>query len=327
MNNHIQESIDRRLSTMTVTPQDRAHVLAALNEDKPCIRKTPNIRFAFVLTLVLIALTAVAIAVGLSYSGKYMATRTARQALMDEYHLTQEMVKMFASEQTRNEKGQAQIRFYNQDGSQFVNAEAMGWYTVTLDDKGAASVTWSHDDVDAALWQNGDLTAPAWGAPQLKALLEKYALYQQWQDAHPSIHELPMAEQERLYQELHQLMAPLKLVDGPIHTTADVALMMEDATQPVTMPSDVAPLSPTPQPGDLSAEQLKVLARQAMAEEFGLTEQELDAFLITVYYQYNADGDCCVDFNGYEAGGYVVMRPADGQVQEVWLDSPLDSNG
>ncbi|MEG1891903.1 MAG: hypothetical protein RR301_10810 [Clostridia bacterium] len=327
MTNWIRESIDRNLSGLTFTQEDRMRVFTAIKGAKPLLRK--KLRISFALAMLLVLLAAVALAVGLSYSARYKAASMAQQALTEKYQLTQEMIKMFNAKETREQAGKTSMIFSVFDGSQFVNAEAMGQYAVTQNTKGDVTVSWSHDDVDPATWENGDLHSPVWGAPQLQALLERHALYQQWKAENENIHALPMPQQQERYQELYKLVEPLTVMERPVHSSASQWATPEEAAQwddpSAVLPPEAA--CATPMPGDLPAEQLSLFACQAMAEKYGLTKQALDAYQLTVWYQYNENGDCRVGFNGSETTGYVLLRATDGEIQEVWMESALGSNG
>lgn len=329
MNNRFQNDADRLLSPLCWRESDQARVLSALKGEKPIMKKKLGV--GFILAAVLALLAAVALAVGLTYSPRFTAIQTARQALMEKYHLTQEMVRMFSWEETSERDGITVTEYYIMDGqgSQFTNPEAMGRYTVTQDGRGNATVAWSHDGVAPSVWMNGDLNSPVWGAPQLQALLDRYAAYQQWWKENEDVYKLSMAQQKQRFAELDRLVAPLKLADGPIDPNETPGLFAAETVEPNATPDAIptqAP-APTPMPGDLPAEQLILLARQAMAEEYGLTEQEMDTYWITVWYQYDAEGHCGVDFNGSQTCGYVVLNPANGEIQQVKMDSALSGNG
>ena len=59
-----------------------------------------KLSLGLVLALVLVLLAAVALAIGLSYSPRCSAVQAARQALMQKYGLTQEMLRLYDERDT-----------------------------------------------------------------------------------------------------------------------------------------------------------------------------------------------------------------------------------
>ncbi len=281
------------------------------------------------LAMVLVLATAVALAWGLGYSSKASATLSARDALMKRYGLTQDMVRMFEHEETTQENGKNVTVYYSTFQSTFINAKAMGTYTVVTDKAGNATVTWSHDDADPAVWQNGDLTSPVWGAPQMQQSLDRYAAYRKWWAENETVYDLPLAEQQKLFAQLAKIVAPLTLDDQPLDPEKTLSGEADGTVPPnaTPEPSPVETPAPTARPGDISVEQAIALARQAMADAYNLSEQALDAYELEVFYQFDSDGNCCVMFYGTESMGSVTLRPTDGQIQEVVLDSGLGGKG
>lgn len=113
--------------------------------------------------LMLLALAATALAVGLRFSGRFTAQQQARQAVMNQYGLTDEMLDLFACEMA-----DSTFRFTAQS-----YADRLGEYTVTHIGS-TWTAAWSHDEADANLLDSGDLASPAWGAAQLARLLPAF---------------------------------------------------------------------------------------------------------------------------------------------------------
>ena len=167
--NTIRRAIDAQLSGVRRSPEMEARVMHAIQGGKKMKKKTiAALAFALALTM----LTVGALGMGLLKAPQYDKIEKARAALQQAYGLTGEMLALFSTRQ--NVQNETTI-FYTID-SEFVNAEKTGEYTVSVDARGNAAATWSHDDTDKALWETGDLNAPVWGAPQLQAVLDRHRL-------------------------------------------------------------------------------------------------------------------------------------------------------
>lgn len=216
--NTIRRAIDAQLSGVRRSPEMEARVMHAIQGGKKMKKKTiAALAFALALTM----LTVGALGMGLLKAPQYDKIEKARAALQQAYGLTGEMLALFSTRQ--NVQNETTV-FYTID-SEFVNAEKTGEYTVSVDARGNAAATWSHDDTDKALWETGDLNAPVWGAPQLQAVLDRHAYYRAWQaqNESPYITSYPIAEQLRRYAELDAAIAPIQMLhDGrTLSPTAD----------------------------------------------------------------------------------------------------------
>ncbi len=110
-----------------------------------------------VIALVLLAFAATALAVGLHFSGPFTAQRQARQAIVDKYGLTDEMLDLFICEAQVD----GTFRF---TASSY--ADRLGEYTAAPVN-GTWTAAWSHDGESTA----DGLSATAWGARQLAQIL------------------------------------------------------------------------------------------------------------------------------------------------------------
>ncbi len=254
MNEQFRRDADRLLSGLTWERGDAQRVLTAVKGNRnPMQRK---FRVSFVLILCLLVTSAVALAIGFTRSRQYADMVKAREALMSRYGFTQDMISLFDAA-TAETDGTTTILF-TASSSAFVDSQAVGQYTVTIDPAGVASASWSHDDADPAAWENADLTSPVWGAPQLAQMLSRYALYTQWWQEHPDVYTLPLEEQTRLLDGLRAAVAPLALAEAPLNPQA-------------VIPAE----TPAANIADKAAAQI---AAQALYERFGLTPDMLALF-------------------------------------------------
>ena len=260
MNDRFRKDADRLLSDLKWKREDTRKVFAALEGKHPA--RTGKLRMSVVLAMLLVLATAVAVAVGLSQSPQYTAIHAARLALMDQYNLNVEMIKMFNAG-ISEEDGRTTITFTTSN-SMFINREAVGEYTVVIDGKGKAAAAWSHDDTDPAVWKDGDLTSPVWGAPQLEQTLSRYAAYRAWWKENENIGELPLEKQETLFAQLREAVAPLELRESP-----EMFQPIEREQPPAVVPEKGA-----------DAESAVAAARKALEERYGLTEDMQTLFTV-----------------------------------------------
>ena len=236
-------------------------------EEKPvrCMRAK---RVAVLAACMAMLVTAVCVgAAGLLFSDAYDAVRLAHRALAEEYGITEEMQTFFAQD-VREENGVTTIVFSGIAGMRHV----LGEYTVRISD-GEATVSWSKDGQSA---EDG-LDAHAWGAKQIKILLD-------------------MAKQEngisRGYHKAQEIRAQMDGEEMTVSITKGdgaTVILKTDAQIEQAMIS-------------ISEEEAIAIAKQAFAQEYGLTRRQLDAM------QYEKD------YAGYT---YAVM---DGKtICEVWF--------
>lgn len=130
-----------------------------------------------VIALVVLAFAATALAVGLHFSGPFTAQRQARQAIMDKYGLTEEMLDLF----TYQVQPDGTVLFT----TQFL-AERLGEYTVTPS-QGEWTAAWSHENISTA-----------WGTQQLAQVLPLYRQYAAGWAAVTDIGQLTLEERAAL---------------------------------------------------------------------------------------------------------------------------------
>ncbi len=259
MNDRFCKDADLLLSGLTWKREDAQRVLSAAKGEYKPMKKKLSVSFALIISLVFIT-TAVAFAIGLTKSQQYTTVSAAREALMERYDLTQDMIALFDTE-TEEANGVTTITFTT-SGSSFIDPDAVGQYTAVADAQGDITVSWSHDDADPASWADGDLAASVWGAPQLEQSLARHTLYTQWWEDHDRsyVYSLPTEEREALFDELRAAVAPLELVDIP----------REESTQAIE------PLA-TPVV-NLTDDDASRIAAQALYNRYGLTEEMLTLF-------------------------------------------------
>lgn len=282
------------------------NVLSTL-EEKP-VRRMNTKRIAALAACMVMLLTACAGAAGLLFSNEYDAVRLAHRALAEEYGITEEMQTYFAQD-VREENGVTTIIFSGMTGLHHV----LGEYTVTIRD-GDATVSWSKDGEST----EGDLDAHAWGAKQIEILLE-------------------MARQEngfsRGYHKAQEIRAQM---DGEeltvtISKGGDATIVKLDEVQ-----LDRAVVS-------ISEEEAIAIAKQAFAQEYGLTQEQLDKMLYEkdyagytyairdgvticeVWFWLHQDEDV-VPSDG-DGLYWARINAQNGVIEEMMYDSALAGNG
>lgn len=222
---------------------------------------------ALAVCMVMLVTAACAGAMGLLFSDEYDAVRLAHRALAEEYGITEEMQTFFA-ESVSEENGVTTVVFSGMAGMHHV----LGEYTVTIGD-GHATVVWSKDGLPT----EGGLDAHAWGAGQIRILLE-------------------MARQEngisRGYHKAQEIRAQMDGEDMTVSISkaGNATVVRIDETS-----ADRATIR-------VSEEEAIAIAKKAFAEEYGLTQVQLDLM------QYEKD------YAGYT---YAIM---DGKtICEIWF--------
>ena len=283
------------------------NVLSTL-EEKPARRRSMRRAAALAVCMALLVTTAVAGAAGLLFSNEYDAVRLAHRALAEEYGITEEMQTYFAQKVTE-ENGVTTIVFSGMADMRHV----LGEYTVIIKD-GDATVSWSKDGQST----EGDLDAYAWGAKQIEILLE-------------------MAKQEngfsRGYHKAQEIRAQMDGEELTVSITKDgdaTVVKLDDAQ------IDQACIS-------VSEEEAITIAKAAFAQEYGLTQAQLDAMIYEkdyagyTYAVRNGKTICEVwfwlhqDEDTVHTDGdglyWARINAESGVVEEMMYDSALAGNG
>ena len=272
MNERFRKDADALLSGLTWRREDARAVLAQVKGERP--RMKQKMRLSLVFAMVLVLAAGAALAFGLRYSDQMTVTLSARQALMEQRGMTQDMVRMFSHEHTTEQDGKTVTTYSAPGRTTFSDGEAMGTYTVTRDADGQTTVSWSHDDVDPATWQNADVTSAIWGPPQLQQVLDRYAAYRAWHERNRNVYTLPLEEQEPLFAELRAAIAPLVTQEGPIDPA--IANREEEATAPEPPAEGVA--------------EATELAKRVLYKRYALTDEMLTLFTIDAWQEEDVWG-------------------------------------
>lgn len=207
--------------------------------------------------VMLLALATTAIAIGLRRSAEVNAISTARQTMIDEYHHTPETLGCFTADAER----QQDMWIVTFTGSAW-EMERLGDYTVLLKDGQPAEARWSHDDLDSSLWQDGSMNAPAWGAKQIMQRLEMDA--EVWK-------ERESVNWEKLsFEEAAKHMSSFRGYDDNKNV-----ILFDRAI---------------PNADDVPVEDVVEIARDAIANQYGIQEDALEGFELNISFGQSQDG-------------------------------------
>lgn len=214
------------------------NVLASLEERPERRMSTKRI---LALALVCVLAVGTVSASGL-FAPEYDAVRLANQALAEEYGITEEMQTYFSREVI--EQDDVTIVIYN--GMEDME-HVLGQYVVTIED-GDVSVSWSHDGQST----EGGLEAHAWGAEQLEILIEMAKDEQGFSRGYRKAQEL------RSQMEDSEITVTITGGDGKSLGTA-------------------IPIQETHTSIRIGEAEGIAIAKEAFAQEYGLTQAQLDA--------------------------------------------------
>ena len=317
-----QELVDRGLSGLEWDERKRRQVLRAVSEEEKPMKK---ISATFILIAAVICLSVTALAAGLIFSPKYEASKVAGIALKEQYGLTDDLQSLFARKVTENADGSSTV-IYSSEGPD-LPSEQMGTYTVTVRGN-SAEVTWSNDGRDTS----GGLMAEAYGPEQLRMLSYDYAnTMQQLHDA--GILKVPDRGEPNP-----------RLADGRIDQwTAedqaewDQALAKADEEDRKRL----AELAEAEGKGSVTVDQAAAGAKEAVIQEYSLTEEQAQKLEIepdSTYAEYQ-DGQPMVSllfwlcqrddgqFTEKDGQYWVTVNLATGIIEDIIYDAGLASNG
>lgn len=244
-------SVPPPTETFAADTMARLAALAA-EEERPMKRKISS-RAIWIAALLIVLLAATALAIGLTRTAEADAVVQARQALMDDYGLTNETIGCF-NYRIDQDGGSWTITF---DAAAW-HLEQLGTYTVTLANGQSPQTSWTHDDVDPALWQGSDdLSAPAWGQEQILRRLKAQG------EELDAINEADKEQYWASYDPDAESM-PLNY-EGSNHLRAG-SMERIDLDE-----------------GELSSEEVLRIAREAILETYGAGEDVLYGYEGTVY--------------------------------------------
>ena len=166
MKNNFKQLVDRDLSGLQWDEARQQRVLAALEpKGGTTVKRKMTVSLVFALVLMMMASVAFAAAV-LTYGPEASAKKLATQAMYDTYGFDRSCLGLFKVDAEQTDEG-VHVHY---EAWNFLPRDRVGEYTVLVAD-GQTSITWTHDDKDAALWQSGEMDAPYWGVKQLQAYL------------------------------------------------------------------------------------------------------------------------------------------------------------
>jgi hypothetical protein len=289
-NDAIRSSLHANLSGLTITRRRHNELIDNIVGGKPMKKK---LTAGLALAIVLMVLTATAFAAYvLIWSPQADAESRARQALADAYGLTPETLGCFIAN-TRQDGDTWTVTFTG-DG---FNPGILGSYTVVITG-GVAEASWTHDDVDRAEWENGGLSAPVWGQPQIAEALRNTEAANEAQAAFLSVN--PTAPPT---PNATPLGGPESFEEGTAWWNGEWIRIG------------------TPGENDLTEEQAKEIAYQALMEEYGVTSEELDAGTVVsndFYVRENGGTLWGIGINILKDGVYwgcgVTMDGATGEI-------------
>lgn len=195
--------------------------------------------FAIVLMLML---AATAVALTLHFSGRFHSQQNARQAVMNEYGLTNEMLDLFTYAAVDDEPDVVATFTMT-----YAHSDPLGVYTVRRAADGTLDASWNHDGADADLLASGSLVSPAWGAKQLERILPLYREQAANWTTVLNISELSLEERAAL--------------DAPMLDIQDAWMLIHIA----------------PDQTDLPLEQAEQIACTAITDKYGVPAAELSA--------------------------------------------------
>lgn len=272
-NNAIRDSLNGNLSGLYVSGQRHAELMREIVGGRK-MKKKQSVALVLAMTLILVA--AAALAYTLMRSPQAEAVAGARQALSRAYGLTAETMGLF---NTAAEK----------DGEEWTVTltaasfpdSLLGEYRVVMKN-GEMKASWSYDEADKALWQNGDLSSPIWAQPQMeKALRDRASADEYSRKAYAAAQNATPAQATALPID------PGQLKEGEGWWNGEIVRKGE------------------PGPEDMPKEKALQLGYQALAEEFSLQRDALEAGTVINEEFYIREGK-------NPAWGFSIYIPVDG---------------
>lgn len=169
----------------------------------------------------------------------------------------------------------------------FLPMDRIGEYEVLITEDGTEGA-WSHDDKDPALWESGAPECPYWGEKQLQAYLA--------------------VDGDERDEWLEKYLADgFEAVDSPsVYDTLEYTVV-------------------EPEEGDLTSRQVREYAKTAVADVYGLTEEEAAQLEVTIYPKLLRcmDGRRLWDvgFGTYECSFRILLDAETGEVVHIKMES------
>lgn len=212
-------------------------------EDAPKRRVGMRGFAALTASLMLMVAAVAAVATGMLFSDDYDAVRLANRALVETYGITDEMQTYF-TQQITEENGVTTVSYISLEGMRHV----LGVYTVVIEG-GNVTAAWSGDGIST----EGGLDAYAWGAEQIEMLLE-------------------IAKEDsgyaRGYKKAQEIRAEME--------KNGIAISVTNADDTTVIKKSPGWIDEENMTFDISEEQAVEIAKQAFAEEYNLTDAQID---------------------------------------------------
>lgn len=265
MKNDLRTKLNTALQDVDWNGEDQV-LRMVRQQQKPVRRLMPSKALVFAVILMLMLATT-AVALTLHFSARYNSHLNARQAVMSEYGLTDEMLDLFTYTEV-NDNTNTVATFT----MTYAHSDRLGVYTVRRTAEGTLDASWNHDDADAALLASGNLASPAWGAKQLERIMPLYRKQATNWTTELNVGELSFEECAAL--------------DAPLLDIQDAGMMIHIA----------------PDQNDLSVEQAEKIARIAITDKYGVPADELsahDTYISFFLYGGTNRREYRFDINGY----------------------------
>ncbi len=296
MKNELQDLLDTQLSDLQWS-QDKSYDVIRKVRGEVKVKK--KLSLSLVIAMVLVLLTATAFAIyTLQRSPQAEAVKMARQALTEKYGLSAEAFGLFTTSASQTGEKWVVVFFSNDSN---IPASLLGDYTVALEGSKLISAVWSHDDIMPALWQGGDVHAEAWGQPQIERSLR----------GDKEAEAVRMAAWEA--QRAQEALLAADPTPQPAATQQDQYYYGGELATLTTPPSDA-----------LTNEQALAIAKQAILDEYGLSEAALEnTDIVSCEYIVTQSGQglwvCHLYFvhDGVEWGCGVGMDGQTGEILDV----------
>lgn len=265
MKNDLRTKLNTALQDVDWNGEDQV-LRMVRQQQKPVRRLMPSKALVFAVILMLMLATT-AVALTLHFSARFNSHLNTRQAVMNEYGLTDEMLDLFTY--TEVDDNTDIVATFTMT---YAHSDRLGVYTVQRTADGTLDASWNHDDADTALLASGNLASPAWGAKQLERILPLYREQATNWTSVLNVAELSLEECAAL--------------DAPMLDIQDAGMMIHIA----------------PDQNDLSVEQAEKIARIAITDKYGVPADELaahDAYVSFYLYGGTNRREYRFDINGY----------------------------
>ena len=300
MKNEFQKLVDRELSGLCWNERMRQKTLHSLEKEDKPVKKKMTVAMA--LTLVMILMGSLALAAGLVFSPRYNTLKLADDALLNAYGISDDLLPFF-NRKLDDETGA--VTYIGMEDLQSM----VGNYSVLITD-GKTQVTWSLDGLEGG-----------WNAEKLAEINAMCKEQGGYADA-----VLMAREDAEKYQ-----IASATDSEKNMPSEESILAMQVQREQERTVVKQAA---------KKTAEEMDQIARAAIMERFGLTDQQLalmkleedssewyiknDRKLYAPYYWLWQSETEWLEGNGV----YIVdVNVETGEVEEIFYDNGLLGNG